>query len=94
MRRREFIAGLGSAVAWPLVARAQQGDRVRRIGVLMAGDENDPVRRILVSAFTQALAALGWTDGRNMPQALIAALACKRLMRCGAGRRSGVGKSC
>jgi putative ABC transport system substrate-binding protein len=42
MRRREFIAGLG-ATGWPLTARAQQGDRVRRIGVLFSGDENDPV---------------------------------------------------
>ena len=66
MRRREFIAGLGSAAAWPLVARAQQGDRVRRIGVLMSGDENDPVRKTLLSAFTQALAGLGWTVGRNV----------------------------
>src|SRR5215470_18820640 len=66
MRRREFIAGLGSAVAWPLAARAQQGDRVRRIGVLMGGDENDPVQKSRLSAFTQALANLGWTDGRNV----------------------------
>jgi putative ABC transport system substrate-binding protein len=66
MRRREFIAGLGSAAAWPVVARAQQGDRVRRIGVLMGGDENDPVRNTQFSAFAQALADLGWTDGRNV----------------------------
>ena len=65
MRRREFIAGLGSAAAWPLVARAQQTDRVRRIGVLMSGDENDPGRDRL-SRFTQALADLGWSDGRNV----------------------------
>src|SRR6516164_3522940 len=66
MRRRQFIAGLGSAVAWPVVARAQQGDRVRRIGVLMPGDENDPLAKARISAFTQALADLGWTDGRNL----------------------------
>ena len=65
-RRREFIAGLGGAAAWPLAARAQQGDRVRRIGVLMPGDENDPVAKPRLSAFTQALADLGWTDGRNV----------------------------
>jgi putative tryptophan/tyrosine transport system substrate-binding protein len=63
--RRAFIAGLGSAAAWPLAARAQQSDRVRRIGVLMSGDENDPVYKSYISAFTQALADLGWTDGRN-----------------------------
>ena len=66
LRRREFIAGLGGAAAWPLAARAQQGDRVRRIGVLMAGDENDPLTKVDLSAFTQALAGLGWTDGRNV----------------------------
>jgi putative ABC transport system substrate-binding protein len=66
IRRREFIAGLGSAVGWPLVARAQQGERVRRIGVLMFGDEDDRVLKAFISAFTQALAGLGWTDGRNV----------------------------
>ena len=63
--RREFIAALGGAAAWPLAAGAQQGDRVRRIGVLRPGDENDPLLKTYVSAFTQALAGLGWTEGRN-----------------------------
>jgi putative ABC transport system substrate-binding protein len=67
MRRREFIAGLGStAAAWPLAARAQQGDRVRRIGVLMWIHENDPEAKSDLSAFTQALAGMGWTEGRNV----------------------------
>jgi putative ABC transport system substrate-binding protein len=67
MKRRTFIAGLGgAAVAWPLSARAQQGDRVRRIGVLMGYAENDPEGKLRYSAFTQTLAGLGWTDGRNM----------------------------
>jgi putative ABC transport system substrate-binding protein len=66
MRRREFIAGLGSAAAWPVVPRAQQGDRLRRIGALMSVDENDPLAKSRISALTQALADLGWTDGRNV----------------------------
>jgi putative ABC transport system substrate-binding protein len=66
IQRREFITFLGGAAAWPLAAGAQQGDRVRRIGVLMPGDENDPLRKTFVSAFTQALAGLGWADGRNV----------------------------
>jgi putative ABC transport system substrate-binding protein len=66
MKRRTFIAGLGSAAAWPVVARAQQGDRIRRIGVLIGGDENDPEQTRRFTAFTQALADLGWTDGRNV----------------------------
>ena len=66
MRRREFIAGLGGAAVWTLAARAQQGDRVRRIGVLTALDENDPLTKAYLSAFTQALAGLGWSDGRNV----------------------------
>ena len=66
LRRRNFITLLGGAAAWPLAARAQQDDRVRRIGWLSGGDENDPVRKTYVSAITQALAGLGWTDGRNM----------------------------
>ena len=68
MIRREFITLLGGALAaWPLAARAQQGNRVRHIGVLIPGDdENDPVVKTAASAFTHALADLGWTDGRNM----------------------------
>jgi putative ABC transport system substrate-binding protein len=65
-KRGKFIAGLGIAGAWPTLARAQQGDRVRRIGVLMGPDENDSLAKSLVSALTQALANLGWTDGRNV----------------------------
>src|ERR1700674_92931 len=66
MRRREFIVGLGGAAAWPLGVRAQQGDRVRRIRILMPYDENDPVAKARMSAFTHSLADLGWTDGRNV----------------------------
>jgi putative tryptophan/tyrosine transport system substrate-binding protein len=66
MNRREFIAGLGSAVACPIAAHAQQPERMRRIGVLMPFDENDPFGKLLISAFTQGLADLGWTDGRNV----------------------------
>jgi putative ABC transport system substrate-binding protein len=67
MNRREFITAVGgTAAAWPLSVRAQQGDRVRRIGVLMPGDENDPVPKTNASAFSQALADLGWTHGHNL----------------------------
>jgi putative tryptophan/tyrosine transport system substrate-binding protein len=66
IKRRDFIAGLGTAVASPLAVRAQQGDRVRRIGVLMPGEENDPEGERRYFAFTQALADLGWTDGRDV----------------------------
>jgi hypothetical protein len=59
------ISSLDSAV-WPLVARAQQGNRLRRIGVPMPFDENDPEQKRRLSAFTQAIAGLGWTDGRNV----------------------------
>jgi len=64
MRRREFITVLAGAAAWPLAARGQNA-RVRRIGVLMPYDENEPVWKPRLSAFMQALAVFGWTDGRN-----------------------------
>jgi putative tryptophan/tyrosine transport system substrate-binding protein len=66
MRRREFISLLGgAAAAWPLAARAQQGQRMRRIGVLLGLDESDADARSWVTAFRQRLDALGWTDGHN-----------------------------
>jgi putative ABC transport system substrate-binding protein len=64
--RRDFVPLLCGAAAWPLAARAQQGGRMRRIGVLISVNENDPVAKTQVSAFTQALAGLGWTEGRNV----------------------------
>jgi putative ABC transport system substrate-binding protein len=66
MRRREFIAALGSSAAWPVIARAQQSNRMRRIGVLMVYDENDPQGKDRLSGFTHGLEELGWTDGRNL----------------------------
>jgi ABC-type uncharacterized transport system substrate-binding protein len=66
MRRREFITLIvGAAAAWPLAARAQQPERVRRIGVLVGFAADDPAAQRRVLAFAQALAQLGWTDGRN-----------------------------
>ena len=67
MRRRDFIAGItGLSAAWPLAARAQQGERVRRIGVLTAYSESDPEAQARVGAFREGLQKLGWTEGRNI----------------------------
>jgi putative ABC transport system substrate-binding protein len=66
MKRRTFILGLGSAAAWPLAAQTQQSERMRRIGALMSVNENDPLAKSRISALTQALADLGWTEGRNV----------------------------
>jgi putative ABC transport system substrate-binding protein len=66
MRRRDFITLLGGAAAWPLAARAQQGERVRRVGVLMAFDENDTEAKAYLAGFTQGLAELGWTNSGNL----------------------------
>ena len=67
MNKRAFITFIGgAAVAWPLGARAQQADRVRRIGVLLSVGENDPQGKGHLSGFTQALAELGWINGRNL----------------------------
>jgi putative tryptophan/tyrosine transport system substrate-binding protein len=65
--RREFITLLGGAAAgWPLAASAQQGERVRRIGVLLSMVEGDPRGLQYITAFAQGLAELGWTVGRNL----------------------------
>ena len=67
MQRREFITLLsGAAAAWPLAARAQQGERMRRIGVLMSLAADDQEGQARLTAFVQGLQELGWTDGRNV----------------------------
>src|SRR5947208_3105178 len=67
MRRRAFITLLGgAAVAWPFAARAQQGERVRRIGVLMRGSADDSDEQARLTAFLQGLQEWGWSDGRNV----------------------------
>src|ERR1700737_1634829 len=66
MRRRDFIIGIaGSAAGWSLAARAQQPERMRRIGVLMNTAADDPEGQARKTAFVQALQQFGWTDGRN-----------------------------
>ena len=79
MKRREFIAGLGGAVAWPVVARAQQGDPMRRVGIIIGptGEESETKARI--DAFLQELKHLGWAEGRNL----------RIEMRAGAGAGAG-----
>jgi hypothetical protein len=64
--RREVIAALGGAAAWPLTARAQQPERIRRIGVLIGAIETDPESQARIMALKKSLQALGWTDGRNV----------------------------
>src|SRR5258705_4985105 len=66
MKRREFITLLSGAAAWSFTARAQQGERVRRIGVLMPSAADDPEFQARITAFLQELAQLGWLDGRNV----------------------------
>jgi putative ABC transport system substrate-binding protein len=66
MGRREFITLVSGAAAWPLTARAQQFGGVKRLGVLMSVQENDPQGKAQLSAFTQSLAELGWIEGRNL----------------------------
>src|SRR5499427_117712 len=67
MRRREFITLLGgAAAAWPFAARAQQAERMRRVGVLLSVDESNPEGKAQLSGFTQGLTELGWIEGRNL----------------------------
>ena len=67
MKRREFITLLGgAALAWPLAARAQQGERIRRVGVLMSTSADDPESRLRTQAFAQGLQQAGWTIDRNL----------------------------
>src|SRR5450759_106203 len=66
MQRREFITLIGGAAAWPMVARAQQSDQVRRIGVLNLLGETDPEGQAWETAFRKRLVELGWADGRNI----------------------------
>src|SRR5262249_44032066 len=65
LKRREFITLLGVAAAWPLAARAQQRERMRRIGILSGLASDDPAALARITAFAQELAQLGWTVGRN-----------------------------
>ena len=67
MRRREFVALIGStAASWPLVARAQQPERLRRIGVLISTREDDPDGQARAALLRQGLSELGWIEGRNV----------------------------
>ena len=66
MRRREFITLVGSAAAWPLSGYAQQGERLRRIGILLNAAADNPQFKTWVEVFLQSLQQLGWADGRNI----------------------------
>ena len=66
IERRKFLATLGGAAAWPLVARAQQGERMRRVGVIMPLTADDPVGQARIAALREGLEKLGWTEGRNI----------------------------
>ena len=93
MRRREFITFIGGAAAsWPLAARGQQGERMRRIGVLIAGlTENDSEGKLRMAAFREGLQNLGWIEGRNVQhRGALARRECRApaKLRCRAGRNA------
>ena len=92
MKRREFITLLGgAAAAWPLAARAQQGERMRRVGVLMPQTADDPEGQARIAAFLQELQQLGWTDGRNVRIDARWSAADAELIR---KYRDGIGRAC
>ena len=66
MKRRTFIAGLGSAAAWPVAGWTQQREGIRRIGWLLNGEENDPISQARTAELREGLAKLGWIEGRNL----------------------------
>jgi hypothetical protein len=66
MKRREFITLLGAAAAWPLAARAQEPEKIRRVGVLSSLSDSDPEVKIWLKAFQDQLQRLGWEQGRNI----------------------------
>src|SRR5437763_14847534 len=86
LRRRQFIAGIGALAAWPMIARAQQPGRLRRIGVLMSWEQSDPEIKTFLSAFMQGLAELGWTDGGNVRMEV--RWAGSNVTGCGCSRKS------
>jgi putative ABC transport system substrate-binding protein len=87
LHRRKFISLLGGgAAAWPLAASAQQGERVRRIGVLVSTVESDPRGLEYITAFAQGLAELGWAVGRNVRIEYRWGAGDLSQIRCGVGR--------
>ena len=66
MRRREFIAIAGAAAAWPLTARGQQSERMRRVGIFMPLRENDQQSQLRIAAFSQMLRQIGWVEGQTI----------------------------
>ena len=66
MKRRAFITLIGGGALWPLAARAQQADRMRRVGVIQTLAGDDPEERVRIAAFLRGLQELGWRDGRNV----------------------------
>jgi hypothetical protein len=89
MRRREFIAGLGGAAAWPLSAYGQQSERVRRVGVLAAYAEADPEGQARFQASFRGLVDLGWIEGRNLRPTVSCPSSQEGLSAWGSRARSG-----